>query len=788
MDKPSNAIMKTNVSIKPKPTRLIGVVLLAMAASLAAQTTPAPLNGRLIARPITPNNVPTYALPANTAYSGGLSNVGVGVPVYLEADVNIAVPASGITNVTFALTSAPTGSAAGITSSPLGTNVGIYEPADQLVYQVAGRAVLQPDLTGQYLVTATIGTTSNGMTNVSFTITAATYEGTFVCAFCHSGGGFALNEYQYWTNTAHSMIFTEGIDGEFGSHYSVSCLPCHTVGYDTNAASLPDDGFHSTALADGWTFPTVLTNGNYASMPNNLQSRANIGCENCHGPGSQHATAFGDTNTPGWPLLTVTVSSGDCTQCHDDPPHHYYGTQWYASAHAVTTTIASGPGRDQCVQCHTSYGFITRIENSTVTNITTFPPTNTTYAAIGCQTCHEPHGNTIPQDNPHLIRTLASVTLGDGTVITNAGEGELCLECHHSRDGGASNNVANYLLGLPTWPGSDVPPSKYDFGPHENPQGDMIEGANAITYGLTIPSAPHRYSVTNLCVGCHMQAVGPTEPGYLHAGGHTFEMSYNVTNNGVVTGTDEVAVCAQCHGPLPSFDFPVEDFANVGVILGVQTEVQILLNQLSMLLPNSSGDVDGTVKTSLSVTTNWTTAQLNAAYNWQFVNNDGSLGIHNAPFAVGILKASMADLTGVSVPGGLPDAWESANFGTNWFTNPNGAPDADPAHDGIPNWLSYALNINPLQAPVSFSNGVVYANGNVLGGNSTSNSIEISTAADITWNTVKGTTYQIQEVSALSDGWQNVGPPMVASNTASMSYLTPTAGNVQQFFRVVETP
>jgi hypothetical protein len=75
-----------------------------------------------------------------------------------------------------------------------------------------------------------------------------------------------------------------------------------------------------------------------------------------------------------------------------------------------------------------------------------------------------------------------------------------------------------------------------------------------------------------------------------------------------------------------------------------------------------------------------------------------------------------------------------------------------------------------------------------LGGNSGTNTLEIYTAADVTFDTVAGTTYQIQEVSALSDGWQNVGTPIVATNSASISYLTPTVGNVQQFFRVVQTP
>jgi hypothetical protein len=588
------------------------------------------------------------------------------------------------------------------------------------------------------------------------------------------------------------MMFTEGIDGVFGNEYSVSCIKCHTVGYDTNASSLGDGGFYSvsintnlTGLTTNWMFPTVLASNNFANMPAALQNLANIQCENCHGPASEHAGAFGDTNVSNWPRIDASYTVGTCEQCHDSPPFEAYGTQWYASSHAVTTTTPSGAGRDQCVQCHTADGFITAVANRASTN-TTFPPTNTTYAAIGCQTCHEPHGLTIPTNDSHLIRVMASATFGDGTVITNGGEGNLCMNCHHSRNGDAVTNVANYKLGIPTWSGSGNPPSSRDFGPHDNPQGDMIEGINAITYGLAIPSSAHRESVTNSCVGCHMQTIASGDPGFLLSGGHTWEMSYNVVTNGVTNTVDQVAVCNQCHGGITSFNFPVEDYANVGVILGVQTEVQILLNQLSTLLPNSHGVVDGTVKTSLSVTTNWTTNQLMAAYNFQFVSADGSLGVHNAPFATGLLKASIANLTGVSVPGGLPDAWEIQYFGS--ITNASGAPDASPANDGIPNWLKYSLGLNPLVAGLSVSNGVVYANGNSLGGNSSTNILEIYTAADITFNTVSNMTYQIQEVSSLSGGWQNVGNPIFATNNGSVDYLTPTRGNVQQFFRVQITP
>ena len=57
---------------------------------------------------------------------------------------------------------------------------------------------------------------------------------------------------------------------------------------------------------------------------------------------------------------------------------------------------------------------------------------DTTYNAINCQTCHEPHGETVPSTNLHLVRTAASVTLQDGTVVTSAGLGTLCMNCHQS--------------------------------------------------------------------------------------------------------------------------------------------------------------------------------------------------------------------------------------------------------------------------------------------------------------------------------------------------------------------
>ena len=133
-----------------------------------------------------------------------------------------------------------------------------------------------------------------------------------------------------------------------------------------------------------------------------------------------------------------------------------------------------------CVRCHTARGFINYVANLGSTNAYA---TNVVYEAINCQTCHDPHD----ASNPHQLRTGPIVPLADGTVVTNAGAGGFCMNCHHSRNGSVTNSIVKYPLAQPTWFGGS------SFGPHDNPQGDMLEGVNAITYGQIIPEFGPRH-------------------------------------------------------------------------------------------------------------------------------------------------------------------------------------------------------------------------------------------------------------------------------------------------------
>jgi len=781
-------------------------MFIATAATVNAAATA--LLGQVAPRPLTPTEISSttgYSL-TNAQFSAGLTTVALGEPVYLDAMVSASIAPSNIVGVTWSLpaTNKPVGSTAMLTNSPLGTNVPLFKTGDRVTggaggapspyLQLAGRTFFRPDAVGQYTVLATITTAGGNIapatTNIAITITASTYYGLNTCEACHSGG--VLNApviYPTYTNTPHASYFTRAINGQVSSHYNQSCIQCHTLGYDTNSFAV-NGGFDDLATLYGWTFPAALTNSNWAAMPAALQNLANIQCENCHGPGSQHPVANGIVGNPNF--ISVSYGAGTCSQCHDGLPNEYQSAEWNASLHASSARETSSA----CVRCHTGPGFIgwataggmaaqnlypTNLicANGYSTNILTTAP-NTTYEAITCQACHDPHN----ASNPHELRMGYNITLSDGTVVTNAGAGGFCMECHNSRSGSVTNMLAKYPLNQITWPGGVT------FGPHDSPQGDMLEGVNAVTYGQTIPSAPHANVVVDTCAGCHMQSIATTNAAFGKAGGHTFKMSYT---NGLGAKIPVANVCVQCHGTVTNFDIPAADYVGYGYSQGIQTQVQILLNQLSMLLPPTTYQAnpanyipDGLVKTATQLRTaptNWPAKYLQAIYNWQFVENDGSLGVHNSKFAVGLLKASIANLTGISTTGGLPDAWEIQYFGQNFATNPAAGPNAVNNTAGVPNWMMYALGLAPNAGFKVNGSGTIYFDGNNIV-NGATNTVAIYTAAEIAFNTQVGVSYQIQGISALTGSWLNISTNIPGTG-GSISYVTPTRGNVQMFYRVV---
>jgi Cytochrome c554 and c-prime len=172
-------------------------------------------------------------------------------------------------------------------------------PENQLNRYVALDSVIPDDPSALEVVTAAHTEFTNEQ-NTSATAAAATakqnpmlgggespYVGVETCAGCHQ------EQNQVWENSkhAHAMATLENKNQQFDNE----CVKCHTVGFQRG-------GFQSL-----YTTPQF----------------ANVQCEECHGPGRQHAGNPGK----GYGFVATPVA---CMQCHKEPndPDFDFAVYW----------------------------------------------------------------------------------------------------------------------------------------------------------------------------------------------------------------------------------------------------------------------------------------------------------------------------------------------------------------------------------------------------------------------------------------------------------------------------
>lgn len=322
------------------------------------------------------------------------------------------------------------------------------------------------------------------------------------------------------------------------------------------------------------------------------------------------------------------VASADarvCFACHSDQDRAITAAQ----DEYATSVHASGDNTDRnrygssfykaCEQCHTAEGFLANLQGEEASG--------DHFTQIGCFTCHAPHTN-----GNLTVRVTNAVTLLNGAIF-DKDNANLCASCHHSRA-----DVNTYV--------TDDAELSTHWGPHHSVQSDMLVGTNGYEYtGYSYSNSPHSNVVVDGCVTCHMSASAD-----LNLGGHSWSME---SEKGQFNRTG--CNLAQCHNGAITGDFEKEadeDYDRDGTTGTVQEEIAGLLDSLALaledagLLDEEGEPLEITVPDKDSA---------GAVFNYIFVHEDRSIGVHNTEYAAGLLISALNYME-TGNPEGIPSA------------------------------------------------------------------------------------------------------------------------------------
>jgi len=311
-----------------------------------------------------------------------------------------------------------------------------------------------------------------------------------------------------------------------------------------------------------------------------------------------------------------------CVACHTDSHREPIENSYDSSSHFIQTKVSwagdvhlseyvSGLGSDNdfsCARCHTNEGFIEYQTTGTIKGYFDNPK------GISCTGCHTNH-DTFDFENDgqdYALRTTDPVDLiinkylpeANQVILDFEGTSNTCAQCHQPRKVAPSDQGGGLYTITP------------HYGSHGGAQSTMLEGIQGAEISGSesypaVASSTHRNNAS--CVSCHMGEPNDND------GQHTMKPTLNK--------------CLDCHSSATSFD-----------VNGVQTEVANLLQELEDLLITKGilevspwGGID-------LVTGDHPVGVAEAYWNWEFVHQDGSHGVHNPAYTKALLKNSIASL------------------------------------------------------------------------------------------------------------------------------------------------
>ncbi len=460
-----------------------------------------------------------------------------------------------------------------------------------------------------------------------------------VCGRCHS------TRQDNWESSAHSSITSAAFTSASGN---ASCNGCHTA-----------QGFvvEMRAQEGADPHPVLFATSNIARPVLPIDDRRTQTCQTCHDP---HKKTVGRPAQPG-----------------PDPQLRAYGNAKFRN-----DAVAFAGEAAVCYMCHQS-------RTDTRTNSPDWnvrrAPHDSTAAEMLSGTNAVQFAGWAYTSSPHA----------DGSRFIAPGQSETrrCLSCHNDV-APASGQLGYKALGGHTFAmaqGDDTNVFTTASG-----TGTTVAGSRKFTFN---PASPVSTFLRKIYAGDELTLTG-TDAGTYVIDSVDSARQVTLKGGGAFTGGTpttwavksvkkfNVAACVQCHTTAVDFrDVARGDYDGNGVIEPVQDEIDGLLSALKAAIETQVTTLVGSAATltiangrirytitagtlvrtfpgpgvttsdnpdiayaSLSAADKATwDALYSAAYNWAFVTNDKSEGIHNTGYAVNLLQSAYKAVTGSTI-------------------------------------------------------------------------------------------------------------------------------------------
>lgn len=357
-------------------------------------------------------------------------------------------------------------------------------------------------------------------------------------------------------------------------------------------------------------------------------AKVEVGCERCHGPGSNHATTPALDN-----ILTLPKSASAvvCAQCHGSIYDEWRLSQHSKLVASPVEEAAHDPNRYgrtfQCINCHSgvfravadnghavqdmSDEEIRHLAEGTINDVPHSAP---------CVSCHNPHKNTgYLSDNGKEVQLRRAVfntdtgPIGPGTtptVFTNFDH--VCAQCHNGRGTNPSDAALRTGTARPSM--------------HDSNQFNMLMGIGGVEgEGVVARNTAHA-TAPGQCSTCHM----PDSR-------HSFVPGYDRGCQPCHTATDAAARTNQTKSQVLQRLYALRARLNAWAQATYGDELfwEYTTNITAEgKTPPNQADVPMEIK--------------RARHNYYFVVRDGGYGVHNAPYANHLITVANENLDALS--------------------------------------------------------------------------------------------------------------------------------------------